>query len=91
MWPTLQQPWYFMFPTDIAVDEYGNVYVADTYNHRIRKLTADGFFIKAWGNRAMGKVNLTILITLPWMQHTPFTSPTIITTVFRNLTQMVDS
>jgi uncharacterized protein (TIGR03437 family) len=30
-------------PTGVAVDGAGNLYIADTYNHRIRKVSADGF------------------------------------------------
>ena len=32
----------FYNPTGVAVDGAGNVYVADYYNHRIRKITASG-------------------------------------------------
>ena len=32
----------FSFPRGIAVDTEGNLYVADTANHRIRKITPDG-------------------------------------------------
>ena len=54
LWPTLQQSLYFSFPSDVAMDEAGNIYVADTYNHRIRKLTSDGHFITAWGQWGNG-------------------------------------
>ena len=32
----------FTFPRSVAVDSSGNVYVADTYNHTIRKVTPGG-------------------------------------------------
>ena len=41
----------FHFPTGIAVDSSGNVYVADFANDRIEKFTADGKFITKWGSR----------------------------------------
>jgi sugar lactone lactonase YvrE len=40
---TFNQPW------GIAVDKSGNVYVADTWNHRIQKFDANGKFITTWG------------------------------------------
>ena len=40
---TFNEPW------SVAVDSKGNVYVADTWNHRIQKFTSDGQFIKMWG------------------------------------------
>lgn len=39
----------FLEPWGIAVDPQGNVYVADTWNHRIQKFDANGNFKKEWG------------------------------------------
>ena len=40
---TFDEPW------DVAVAPDGSVFVADTWNNRIQKFTADGKFIKMWG------------------------------------------
>ena len=41
---TFNEPW------GIAVSADGSVYVADTWNHRVQKFSADGNFIKMWGS-----------------------------------------
>lgn len=46
---TFNQPW------GIAVGQDGSVFVADTWNHRIQKFTADGEFISMWG--ALGQAD----------------------------------
>lgn len=39
----------FFEPQAIAIDSAGNVYVADTGNHRIQKFDANGRFLLKWG------------------------------------------
>ena len=41
-------------PTDVAVDSVGNVYIADTENHRIRKVGVDGIITTLAGTRWRG-------------------------------------
>jgi DNA-binding beta-propeller fold protein YncE len=42
-------PGQFLWPRGIAISDDGFIYVADSQNHRIQKLTADGEFVNAWG------------------------------------------
>ncbi len=39
----------FKEPWDVAAAPDGSIYVADTWNHRVQHLKADGTFISAWG------------------------------------------
>ena len=41
-------------PAGIAVDGSGNVYVADTGNHRIQEWDAAGAFVQKWGSNGSG-------------------------------------
>ena len=45
---------WFATVTGIAVDDAGDVYVADFYNNRIQKFTADGVFLGAFGEPGDG-------------------------------------
>ena len=47
-------PGQFRAPHGVAVDGYGNVYVADTHNHRIQKLSAAGEPLAQWGRQGSG-------------------------------------
>lgn len=46
----LPAPGTFIEPWGIAVDGQGNIYVADTWNHRIQKFDANSKFIQEWGS-----------------------------------------
>jgi sugar lactone lactonase YvrE len=51
---TLTTPGDFAKPSGVAVDQEGNLYVADTLNDRIEVFDADGVFIRTWGKNGDG-------------------------------------
>ncbi len=46
-----EAPGQFMFPTYLAVDGRGNLYVTDTLNSRVQMFDPDGKYVKAFGQR----------------------------------------
>jgi DNA-binding beta-propeller fold protein YncE len=50
----------------MAFDTEGNIYVSDTLNHRVQKLTSDGKFLMKWGHMgdAQGDFNMPWGITV---------------------------
>ncbi|MFQ6021987.1 MAG: NHL repeat-containing protein [Acidiferrobacterales bacterium] len=57
---------WFATVTGITVDHEGNVFVADFYNNRIQKFTADGQFVTAFGERGseLGQFNKAIAVAV---------------------------
>ena len=55
-------PGQLEYPRGIALDAAGNVYVADTGNHRIQKWTGSGAYITSWGSEGSGDGEFS----LPW-------------------------
>lgn len=55
MWPDLPEAWGFNAPWDVAVDSAGNVYVADTENHGIKKFDRSGNPLVEWGSEGTGE------------------------------------
>ncbi len=54
LWPTLAQPWYFNSPAGLARDGSGNLLIADSFNGRVQKFTAQGHFITMWNGGSGG-------------------------------------
>jgi DNA-binding beta-propeller fold protein YncE len=59
-------PGQFASPRDAAVDEVGNIYVADAENNRIQAFTSTGTFLWQQGGTGSGNNNLNTPIGVTW-------------------------
>ena len=51
----------FYKPFDMSLDSQGNVYVADSGNHRIQKFSPDGEFLASYGEKGQGPGEFQIM------------------------------
>lgn len=54
----------FNYPSGIAIDSKGNIYVADTDNNRIQVFNPEGEFIRQWGEAGDGNGQFSSLWTI---------------------------
>jgi hypothetical protein len=51
---TLDENLAFNYPSDIAMDASGNIYVLDSANHRVQKFSPEGTYLATFGRRGQG-------------------------------------
>jgi predicted membrane-bound mannosyltransferase/DNA-binding beta-propeller fold protein YncE len=62
------EPGQFNAPRGLAIAPNGDIYVADSRNHRVQQFSPDGQFIRAWGSFSGGDLSLAAPGTFnePW-------------------------
>jgi len=53
-WPDVPQAWRFASPFAVAADSSGNVFVADTGNHKVKRFDSSGKLTAEWGSYGSG-------------------------------------
>lgn len=53
LWPALQQPWYYVNTRSVAVDSNDQVFVVDSFNHRIHRYSRDGRLTFRFGSEGV--------------------------------------
>ncbi len=54
----------FATVTEVAVDGEGDVFVADFYNHRVQKFSADGTFLTTFGSNGNANGEFSYVIAI---------------------------
>jgi sugar lactone lactonase YvrE len=64
LWPALQQPWYYVNTRSIAVDPNDQVFVVDSFNHRIHRYSRDGRLTFRFGSEGVAPGQLMFPIAI---------------------------
>ena len=54
IWPEAPQGWHFFNLNGVDVDKFGNVYIGDSGNYKLKKFDSEGRLITQWGSPGPG-------------------------------------
>jgi len=75
---------WFTTVTSIVFDEHGNLFVADFYNDRVQKFTANGTFLTSFGDKGTGPGQFDHAIAIAVAEDGAVFVATSSTTAFRS-------
>ena len=64
LWPALQHPWYFVETRSVAVDGDDNIFVVDSFNHRIHRYSREGQLTSRFGQEGVEPGQFTFPIAV---------------------------